>query len=91
MTTQLSLDPDVPGYYSWWASTANFSDGSGAVTWHESEAAAREYAVACFDRSRKSMRPAPVCEVVKIELLLPGPDRGAWRDVPREDRVKHRH
>lgn len=88
MTAQLSLDPDEPGYFSVWAESKDRSSGSGGVSWHPSEAAARAYAVASFDRAHGAYRPEhrPVAARVSVELLLPGPDRGAWRGLSRDVR-----
>jgi hypothetical protein len=87
-TTQLALTVPTPGYYSCWAETRNRCAGSGGVTWHPDEDAARAHAVASFNRGYRSWQPgtAPVAERVRVDLLVPGPDRGAWRDLSQAQR-----
>lgn len=91
MTGQLAIDVDGtsgPGYYSCWAETSNRMSGSGGVSWHPDEASARAHAVACFDRGYRSW-PAetrPRAEVIRVELLVSGPDMGAWGELTAEQR-----
>jgi len=83
---QLSLEPDEPGYYSYWASGQ--SCGTGAVGWFPNAAAARIHAAESFQRGYRSWREdqRPVLQRVDVRLLVPGADRGAWRDLSQEDR-----
>lgn len=88
MTAQLALSAPAPGYYSCWAETRNRMAGSGGVTWHPDEESARAYAVASFDRGYRSWKPEqrPLAEVVRAELLVPGPDRGPWGQLTQQQR-----
>lgn len=91
---QLSLEDavDVPGYYSTWAETRNRYSGTGSTRWYPSAAAARAGVVAQFDRGYRNWPEdrRPKAEVVKVELLLPGEYRGEWRDIPADERPRHR-
>lgn len=86
---QLTLDPDEPGYYSWWANGPGC--GVGAVSWFESHAAAVAHALASFDRGYRSWKPEnrPTCTSAEARLLVAGEDRGSWISLPDDIRYPH--
>lgn len=91
MTAQLALtvDPEAPGYYSWWATGP--SCGTGAVSWFESHAAAVAHGLASFERAYAKWKPEnrPACTRSDAKLLAPGPDRGSWISLPDDLRYPH--
>lgn len=88
MAEQLAMAVPEPGYYSCWAETKNRMSGAGGVSWHPDEASARAHAAASFDRGYRSWpeERRPRAEVVRVELLVPGPNRGRWADLTQEQR-----
>lgn len=84
---QLSLEADEPGYYSYWAEGRGC--GTGAVGWFARAEDAEAHARASFDRAfvaYRNVTDRPTVDRVGVRLLVPGKDRGAWRDLSQEDR-----
>ena len=88
MTDQLTMSVPAPGYYSHMVTTRDRTAGTGSVSWHPDEETARAHAIACFDRGYRTWpeNQRPHADRVELQLLVPGPDLGAWSELTQEQR-----